>query len=61
MHVAVFIPRGHVAFAIRAARVDIYLLAQYEPLALGNPVLAISFSVHGFFVRAIKRRAFAIH
>ena len=61
LHVAVFIPRGHVAFATRAARVDIYLLAQNEPLALGNPVLAICLSMCGFFVRAVERRAFAIH
>ena len=53
LHVAVFIPGGHMAFATRAARVDIYLLAQNEPLALGYPVLAIGLSMRGFFVRAV--------
>jgi hypothetical protein len=41
MHVAVFIPEGHVGFAIRAARVDIRVLAQNESPALGNPDLVI--------------------
>jgi hypothetical protein len=61
LHVAVFIARGNVSLGIRAARRDIGLLAQDEPAAFGNPDLVIVLSMHGFSVRAVERRAFAIH
>jgi len=50
-----------VAFAIRATRVDIRLLAQNESTALGNPDLVIVLSMRGILVGAVECRAFAIH